>query len=720
MAGETNQPRHPGHYCRAGLRPGQDPRRRQTPWPNQEAVKYLCPPDGTPDIHAWESPRVAPFKDPLFVPPIIPPLPGPPYPPPNPRAHQLYNDYPPQKFYCLEEREFQWQFHSHYGRVTWTWGYTWPGAAARDEGCCISPGPTFHARNGEPILVRRVNDLPPIGYSKVPFAFASTTTHRHNGHQASESDGDPSDYIDTGDFWDHHYAGVAATVENPDTGKREADPKERLTTLWYHDHRMDFTAPNVYAGLLGFFLIFDEQDTGDENDASGWKLPSGEFDVPLLLHDLLFDENHQLVFDTSATDGVLGDRFTVNRVIQPYFRVQRRKYRFRILNGGPSRFYEVFLHTSDEPQPTGTPDELQENGKFPWLIVISGDGNVQPEPVEAKSIVLGVAQRVDVIIDFKEYDHGTELYLENRMDQHHGHGPSGRRIVDPEEIKRHRLLKFIVEGEKEAPDPSRVPAYFREFPRADVTAAKRERVWRFDYDGGIWTINGRGMDPHRIDAAIEVNSAEIWTFRNNGSNWWHPIHSHLSEWLVLEVNGIPFDPASVQINVNVRGPQDFQKVFDLPAAMRSAPYPATVNGTEKRNRLKGPWCGGFRRDIANLGPRTEVKLFSRWPDFLGRYVLHCHNVVHEDHAMMIRWDVVPAGLDFDESEGPKTVTELYGVPPPPDHVEPRPAHAPAQHGAVPSYPPPVPRKRTGGHSHFHDGSSHAHGAGTPQSPDDAE
>ncbi|GAC1392897.1 MAG: outer spore coat copper-dependent laccase CotA [Ktedonobacteraceae bacterium] len=593
-------------------------------------------------------------------------------PPPRPYAHQKWAEFPPQRFYTLQEEEFQWQFHSDYGKKTWTWGYSAPEAEADWQGTHITPGPTFHARYGEPILVRRINNLPLVGYHKVGFALPSTTMHRHNGHQASESDGDPNDWIDTGDFWDHHYPNAPATLKNPASGLPEPDDREKLTTLWYHDHRMDSTAANVYAGLVGFFLMFDEQDSGNENDPSenAWRLPSGEFDVPLILHDLLFDKDHQLVFDGFATDGVIGDRFTVNRIIQPHFQVKRRKYRFRILNGGPSRFYQLFLHVGENQQNSQDPANDPDNKYF---IIISGDGNLQPEPVESKSIVLGVAQRVDVIIDFSQYKEGDTIYLENRLDQHHGHGPSQRLITETEEIKKHRLMRFdVVVGDVE--DPSHIPDFFRSFPPVDLDSVKRKRVWVFDYDGGLWTINGREMDPDRIDAGIERDSAEIWTFRNNGNNWWHPIHNHLSEWLVLEVNGIPVSHDSVQIRANTRGGQDFQRVFTK--NQRKGDY--NPHGPEKsRNILKGPWCGGFRRDIALLGPRTEITMFNRWPDFLGKYVMHCHNVVHEDHTMMIRWDVVPPGEGF---EGPRMASEVYGTNPIPPHMEARPAQATVQPG----------------------------------------
>jgi len=437
---------------------------------NQDLLKYLCPPDSFPDQLTYKpSPYAAPFAAELFVPPVKQPVPAL-EPPPDPSAHQLYDEYPPKKFYIIREQEFLWQYHPHppYQDGSWSWGF---------DG--VTPGSTYHARYGEPVLVRMVNDLPPVGASKVRFALPSTTTHLHNFHTASESDGNPQDWIDSGEFWDHHYA-------NFPSGN---DPRQKLTTLWYHDHRLDFTAANVYAGLSGFYLLFDDEDTGDEN--AGWKLPSGKYDVPLILHDVLFQENGQVVFNGFETDGWLGDQVTINRRIRPHFRVERRKYRFRILNGGPSRFYQLFLSK------VGAPAEK------PTFIIITGDGNFQPQPVEAEGVYLSVAQRVDVILDFSKYKAGDQIILVNRLQQTNGKGPTGR-LLDPGD----GILRFDV-MEATGPDNSRVPDYFRSLPPILLQKVKRERVWDFDYDGGLWTINGRVMDPNRIDAGIEQDSAGL-------------------------------------------------------------------------------------------------------------------------------------------------------------------------------------------------------------------
>lgn len=779
--------------------------------------RFLSPPDGTPsDLEARPSPPVTPFVDDVHVPIIATPiidmssaayrdLPNDTWwrqlelkfaevaalfraqgidigGLPVPDSHQRFYEFRPQKFYLFRERELPWIYHSDYRIAgaddSLSWGFE---TLSLNEGVVektfSSPGPTFHAYYGEPILVRRINALPEIGNNKgsakLRFALPSTTTHLHNAHTASESDGFPNDWINPGEYWDHHYGNFASGH----------DEREKLATLWYHDHRMDFTASNVYAGLDGFYFLFDEKD--DNGKAHGlvaddpsleqdvdsdefiedppaflakqtngrreqlqkvwdsWRLPSGDYDIPLILHDLLFEKTGygppELAFDGFNTDGILGDRFTINRKVQPRMKVEPRKYRFRLLNGGPSRFYELFLHSEakagtnyDETKffPAAlSVEERKERTKHvseldhPFMI-ITGDGNFQPNTVLADSVYLGVAQRVDVVIDFSEFESGDHVYLVNQLEQTNGRGPTERKL-DPDDhetlsdfFEATGLLRFEV-VESQSADNSFVPFKFRDFPPVDLTEAKRERVWEFDYDGGLWTINGRVFDPNRIDAGIEQDSAEIWTFRNTGNTWHHPIHSHFTEFIVLEINGEPQFPAYPQtgelarvtdqpypafvagkelskkvmkrykqlMEKNPKNPlpesmvkdvgrlpvQVQQMIEQLPssvtAKIRAEKFDEILIGsyadfrdwaevfpTLNLGNVKiGRFMGGSRRDVALILPNWEVKVFMRWKDFLGKHVMHCHNVVHEDHAMMIRWEIVPKGQGFDT---PKDVDHI--------------------------------------------------------------
>ncbi|WP_394850166.1 multicopper oxidase domain-containing protein [Pendulispora brunnea] len=518
-------------------------------------------------ISTLASPPTAPFTEELVIPRVAQPTVLSPAPAEAPIAgevargnHLFWNSRPPQKAYELVAQPIQHRFHAQLPlNSAWGWGGT-------------VPGPTFHARYGEPITVRMRNALPAIA-QHTGFGRPEVSTHLHNLHNASASDGFPADFYETGLFKDHHYLNMYAGFTLPEFAPL-GDPREALGTLWYHDHRVDFTAQNTYRGLSGFYLLFDALDSGDERDPNpvALRLPSGEFDVPLQIVDRVFDQDGQLLFDLFNLDGIIGDKFIVNGKIQPFFRVARRKYRFRLLNSGPSRFYEFFL----------------SNGAS--FTHIANDGNLLPAPVAAQSVRLAVAERVDVIIDFSNYAIGDKIYLENRLEQVDGRGPTGN-ILPPGQ--GNMVLEFRVD--RDAPDPSRVPAALRELPPVDTTAAAVTRVWDFGRSQGAWTVNNAFFDANVIRARPRQDTAEIWVLRNTSGGWSHPIHIHFEEFQVITLDGAP-------------------------PTLRNA----------------------GRKDVLELGRAngSEARVFLRFRDMKGRYVMHCHNTVHEDHAMMIRWDIV--------------------------------------------------------------------------------
>ena len=516
---------------------------------------------------ATSSPPTTPFIAPLPIPPVLEPqasmTPAPRAAPNSgagearPAVHQRWDEFLPKELYEVHAREAQHSFHPELPLNT-VWGY---------DG--IVPGPTYHATYGQPVLVRMHNELPP---DHVGFGIPQITTHLHNGHTPSESDGFPADFFDSGFFYDQHYPNVCAGFDaSPPAG----DVRETMNTLWYHDHRFDFTAQNVYKGLAGFYLLFDERDSGDENDPNplAFRLPSGEFDVPLLFADKVFDADGQVFFDFFNLDGILGDKFMVNGKIQPFFKVARRKYRFRLLNSGPSRFYEFFL----------------SNGQP--FVQISNDGNLLPQPLPRTSFRLGVAERVDVIIDFTNLRIGDRIFLENRLEQTTGRGPTGKILPQSSATQ---LLRFDVDRDPPESDRSRIPARLRELPPIDMREVVATRTWRFERKNGAWAINGKFFNVNEVRATPRKGTAEVWVLQNNSGDWQHPIHIHFEEFRILSRNGVSPPPDEVA-----------------------------------------------RKDVVRLQGNEEIRLFMRFRDFHGRYPMHCHNVVHEDHAMMLRWDIVP-------------------------------------------------------------------------------
>ena len=530
----------------------------------------LCRPEGIRSpLTEPDSPPVRHYHEPLYIPPPMSEVdPATLAPPPDPNRHQRFDEFQPVKHYVQHMTEGLWNYHEDlsnlnplgFGSLAWLFN----GA---------TPGEQLVARYGEPVFVRRYNDLPMTEDALIPFGLPYTTIHLHNAHTGSESDGYPGDFVGPGEFWDHHYAMMYA----------RNDPDEALGSLWYHDHMLDFTATNVYAGLSAMSTFYDHIDSGDENDPNpdALRLPGtyGKYDISLILHDVRFDGYGNPAYNVFDTDGHLGDLITVNRKVTPYLAVEPRKYRFRIYDGGPSRFYELGL--SDESE----------------MLVVCNDGNLLEEPVSVTSIVLGPANRHDVIIDFSRYRVGDTINMLNIMEQINGQGPTGRRLEGPDRMP---VMQFRIKP-LEGPDNSRIPDFLRKLPSINLKEVVAEREWIFDHDMGLWTVNHEFMDPTKVSAAPKQGTAEIWTFRNAGTSWAHPVHVHFEEFQVLEWNGRP--PTGV---------------------LRS------------------------RKDVATLGPGDSARVFYRFDDFLGRYVIHCHNNVHEDNAMMARWDIVPNGGDDDD------------------------------------------------------------------------
>ena len=529
------------------------------------------------------SPPTDPWVQSLTIPPVLQPVsPASLVPGPDATAHQYYLDFPPQKHYLMTVQERSHTWHPQLPAST-AWGYNGR-----------FPGPTLDGRYGEPILLRILNELPAVEDHR-GFGIPEVITHLHNGHTASESDGGPWNWTRRGQYTDHHYLQARAGFTVPQTIPSEfrdlsgGDVRETLTTLFFHYHRPDVTTEGVYKGLIGFWRNFDEQDTGDEEDSSSqaWRLPSGRYDIPLAFADKTFDpRTGQLYFDSTNFDGVLGDKTSVNGRIQPFLDVQRQKYRFRVLNGGPARFYTLVLRHEGRNQP---------------FTQITHSGNLLERPRRNLTrLEIQVAERSDIIIDFSQFESGDRVYLSNVLPMKDGRQPERDRskALNPDDVKN-QLLEFRIEGS--APDPSLVPDAFRPFPPVVMSEVVRRRNWQFERGNGSWQINDRNFDvkaDHMIGNLnnprhqIRRNTAEIWTLENTSGGWEHPAHIHLEEGQVLRING-----------------RD------------------VLNNQATRQRT----------DMYRLGQNTRVELFMRFRDFpdpnfsqrtLGertRYVMHCHN-----------------------------------------------------------------------------------------------
>jgi FtsP/CotA-like multicopper oxidase with cupredoxin domain len=518
------------------------------------------------------SPPTTPFVEPMLIPPIAQSVASlNPAPTVNPntaagegrtRPHQAFTQLPPQKYYEVHQREALISVHPQLPlQRLWTFNGT-------------VPGQTYVANYGQPILVRNYNDLP---NDNGGFGIQSVSTHLHNGHTPSESDGFPCDFFAQGHFYDQHYPNVLAGFAS--THPPNGDINEAMSTLWYHDHRVDFTAQNVYKGLAGFYLLFNQFDTG--NETTGFRLPTfPDFDIPMMFNDKLFDpDDGLLAFDLANRDGILGDKFLVNGKIQPFFEVKKRRYRFRWLNGGPSRFYQFYLTKAD-------------NTNHPFW-VIANDGNLLPNPVLTNNGVrIAVAERMDVIVDFSSFNPGDRIYINNRLEQCDGAGPTDN-IVPA--AQGNKVLEFrVISGtvNDQSVNPATNPSFYA--VPARVTENKR-RCFKFDRENGQWVINDEVFDCNDVRFRVKRNNVEVWELEG-GFDWQHPIHIHFEEHQII-----------------------------------------------RRNRNTPTLIERGRKDVVRLGENDDVEIFFRFRDFVGRYPMHCHNTIHEDHAMMLRFDIDDVG-----------------------------------------------------------------------------
>jgi spore coat protein A, manganese oxidase len=379
------------------------------------------------------------------------------------------------------------------GMRTEVWGYNG-----------IFPGPTIESRRGRRTVVTHHNKLP------VP-----VVVHLHGGKTPPEHDGYPTDMITPVGGWTagHDAHGTHGMHQG---AKEYVYPVDQpASTLWYHDHRMDFTGPQVYKGLAGFHLIRD-----DEEERLG--LPHGKRDIPLMICDRAFAADGSFDYpavdptlrDTPGTSGdfisgVLGDCILVNGAPWPQLEVTNTRYRFRILNASNARRYELAL----DPRP----------GSGPPFVQIGSDQGLLAQPVAHDTIKIAQAERFDVVIDFSRYAVGEQVTLTNE----HGRGDTSK------------VMRFVVA--RSGPDDSQLPGNLVASRRLRPSEATVRRDLVFARGGAqahgmtLWTINGEPFHPDRIHADPRLGTVELWKVR--AQNVEHPIHLHLAPFQVLSIGG---------------------------------------------------------------------------------------------------------------------------------------------------------------------------------------
>ncbi|GAB6085755.1 multicopper oxidase family protein [Alkaliphilus crotonatoxidans] len=504
------------------------------------------------------------FVDELTIPPVLKP---------RARVHS-------RSYYQIEMKAAMHRFHRCFPK-TFIWGY---GG--------ISPGPTISTMRDEEVVVRWVNQLPlrhflPIDrtlHSTMDTPEVRTVVHLHGAYIDSDSDGHP-------DAW--------FTRDLRTTGHKFVSNIYRYTnhqqaaTLWYHDHTMGITRLNVYAGLAGFYLIRDRLEPR-------LKLPSGEYEIPLMIQDKSFNSDGSLFYPSqppfptpvnpSVVPAFLGNTIVVNGKVWPRLKVEPRRYRFRLLNASNTRSYTLKLSNDQDFYQIGT------------------DGGLMSQPVSLKTLNLDPAERADIIIDFSRF-RGQSIRLINDIDDPH----------------TSQVMEFKVLLPLKGKDTSEIP---NELYHIDPIMPQMATKERFLTLSGSTDRFGRPMlllNNHMWhDPATEkpfLDSIEIWSFVNLTA-FPHPMHLHLVQFQILD--RIPFDVDHYNSTGEIK--------------YTGAPI-APLESERGWKDVVRATAGQVTRIIAHFSQA-------------GDYVWHCHILEHEDHDMMRPLQVVPCHCHDPHQEKP--------------------------------------------------------------------
>ena len=319
-------------------------------------------------------------------------------------------------------------------------------------------------------------------------------------------------------------------------------------------------------------------------------LPQGDFDVPLIISDAMFAANGALAYDDRDHSGLWGDVILVNGRPWPVMKVQPRVYRFRVLNASISRSYRPTLSTGDP------------------MYVVATDGGLMPRSQAVKYWRHGMAERYEVLIDFSKYKPGQRIQLRNLSNANNRDYDNTNKIMAFDVVAPPSETEMKLD-----PKWNFIPATLADSHVMGLTKddAEEKRYFRVQRDDGVepWTINGVTWEDviasnfKLASADPKLGSVEIWEIENKSGGWFHPVHIHLIDFQILSRNGKP------------------------PAAWERGP-----------------------KDVVYIGENEKVKVIMKFGPHMGRYMVHCHNLPHEDHSMMFQFRVGLGEMDEDVND----------------------------------------------------------------------
>ncbi|EJM76061.1 MULTISPECIES: multicopper oxidase domain-containing protein [unclassified Pseudomonas] len=588
------------------------------------------------------------------------------------------------------------------------------------------PPKLLMVRYGQPVLMRHYNALPIDPSANMGFGLHTLSTHEHNGHQPAESDGYANAFFFPGQFYDYRwpiqlagYDSINTKAEDPraafpcspgetlwtndlipsrktcDNGtiKIRGDWRETMSTHWFHDHMLDFTAQNVYKGNAAMMNYYSALDRGNEavNDGVNLRLPSGnalpwgnrDYDVNLLFADKAWDKNGQLWFNPFNTDGFLGDQVLVNWQWKPVLDVRARSYRFRMLNGSVSRYFKLALvreikGTGGEfPGPVGSGLSY---ARVPFHM-IANDGNIMEHAVPFDGTMdldadgdtqnhnailptMGIAERFDIIVNFSKngVKAGDKLFFVNLLVHEDGKGPEEPvALADVLSEKYKAVIRQSSKGPKwEDGDPAigkvlqfNVKAYTGQDLAMDPAAYEPAKPGKAE---------GLVMIPLKIHRDNVADKALLAKARHRTFTFGRSDGTDSAPWTIKTDGGFGFRMDPRRLNVSTKlasGPTDAGatgfgtlEVWNIKLGGEGWSHPVHVHFEEgiilsRGGKLPPEWEKWARKDVYRIGPEKDgldsVEIAIHFREFAGTYMEHCHNTQHEDNSMLLRWDVEKPG-----------------------------------------------------------------------------
>jgi FtsP/CotA-like multicopper oxidase with cupredoxin domain len=442
------------------------------------------------------------------------------------------------------------------------------------------PGPLLKVPHNTRVRVRMTNALPT---THPTFGYGgSTSLHLHGSATLPHYDGYADDLSAPGRYKDYWYPN-----------------HQGARTLWYHDHAAHHTAQNVYSGLFAQYHIQHAWEQAN--------LPQGKYDVPLTITDAMFARNGSLAYMDREHSGLWGDIIMVNGVPWPYHPVERRFYRFRILMATLSRSMDL---TFFNPR----------TGKVLPTYVVATDGGVMV-PQQITNWRQATAERYEIMVDFRGCRIGDKIELRNS---------SARNNRDF--LYTHQVMQFRVSAEAQdtrwnevvtPPDSQLHPVMTKTADAArrsrDIDLEHDDVTNEFSINGITWAdIRDQGWNLFTDDRgdAPRPGDYEVWRIENDSGGWFHPIHFHLVDFKILSRRG-----GAGRVQPWEMGPKDTVYVGEGERIELLVHY-----GMPPRNYPDGRSTGqaGLTGDLG------------------GRYMIHCHNLPHEDHDMMGQFLVAAA------------------------------------------------------------------------------